>query len=229
MSSARSARIWRVAYGNQRAGNSQRPVRKREAAPPKVYTRDIFQIAGFAILGGSRGAGNFDPLTFFRGSVSNSESRRAMEPPRPKVLAVSSGGGHWVQLMRLRPAFADCDVLYASVWEGYRSDVAGARFCAFPDANRTTKIALIRCFTEVARLIFRERPDVIITTGAAPGYFAVRIGKLVGARTVWIDSVANAEELSLSGNRVGKHVDLWLTQWPHLATAGGPQFRGSVL
>jgi len=24
---------------------------------------------------------------------------------RPKVLGISSGGGHWVQLLRLRPAF----------------------------------------------------------------------------------------------------------------------------
>ena len=45
----------------------------------------------------------------------------------------------------------------------------------------------------------RLRPDVVITTGAAPGYFAVRIGKLLGARVVWVDSIANAEELSLSG------------------------------
>ena len=42
-------------------------------------------------------------------------------------------------------------------------------------------------------LLLRHRPDVIVTTGAAPGYFALRFGKLLGARTIWIDSMANAE------------------------------------
>jgi hypothetical protein len=69
----------------------------------------------------------------------------------------------------------------------------------------------------------------VISTGALPGYFALRLAKLFGARTVWIDSIANAEELSMSGQKVRPYADLWLTQWAHLASAGGPEFRGSVL
>lgn len=70
---------------------------------------------------------------------------------------------------------------------------------------------------------------MIISTGAAPGYFALRMGKWFRARTVWVDSIANVEELSLSGARAGRHADLWLTQWEHLAQPGGPEYRGSVL
>jgi hypothetical protein len=69
----------------------------------------------------------------------------------------------------------------------------------------------------------------VITTGAAPGYFAIRIGNLFGARTIWVDSIANGEELSLSGQKAGPHAALWLTQWAHLAKAEGPHYRGSVL
>jgi hypothetical protein len=75
----------------------------------------------------------------------------------------------------------------------------------------------------------RERPDVVITTGAAPGYFAIRFGNWLRARTIWVDSVANVDELSLSGRKAGPHADLWLTQWAHLAKPGGPRFTGSVL
>jgi UDP-N-acetylglucosamine:LPS N-acetylglucosamine transferase len=78
-------------------------------------------------------------------------------------------------------------------------------------------------------ILLRERPDVIISTGAAPGYFALRLGKWFGARTIWVDSIANVEKLSLSGQRVGKYADLWLTQWPHLARPEGPYFMGGVL
>jgi hypothetical protein len=69
----------------------------------------------------------------------------------------------------------------------------------------------------------------VISTGAAPGLFGVAIGSLLGARTIWVDSIANGEELSLSGHRARRFADLWLTQWPHLASKDGPFYRGSVL
>ncbi len=148
-----------------------------------------------------------------------------------KILALSSGGGHWVQLLRLRPAFEGCKVTFATVKAGYREDVGDADFRVVPDANRWNKLALVRCASAILWLLIKVRPDIVISTGAAPGYFAVRFGKLVGARTIWVDSVANAEELSMSGQKAGRVVDLWLTQWPHLAgTSGtGPQCFGSVL
>lgn len=146
-----------------------------------------------------------------------------------KILAIASGGGHWVQLLRMRPAFEGADVVYATVRQGYQADVDGAEFRLIPDCNRWNKLAVLRSAAAILLLLLRERPDVVITTGAAPGYFGVRFGKLLGARVVWVDSVANAEELSMSGRKAGSFVDLWLTQWPHLATEGGPQCMGSVL
>jgi UDP-N-acetylglucosamine:LPS N-acetylglucosamine transferase len=153
-----------------------------------------------------------------------------MPDKKNKVLAVSSGGGHWVQLLRLRPAFANCEVVFATVKEGYRANIGpGAEFRLIPDANRWNKLGLLRVLLAIFRLIWRERPDVVISTGAAPGYFAIRIGNLFGARTIWVDSIANGEELSLSGRKAGPHAALWLTQWAHLAQPDGPHYRGSVL
>ncbi len=146
-----------------------------------------------------------------------------------KVLAISSGGGHWIQLLRLRPAFEGCSVTYATVRKGYRADIGDADFRVIRDANRWHKFNLLRSALGIFWLLVRIRPDVVITTGAAPGYFALRFGKWLGARVVWVDSVANAQELSLSGRKAGAIADLWLTQWPHLAAAQGPLFFGSVL
>lgn len=148
---------------------------------------------------------------------------------KPKVLAISSGGGHWVQLLRLRPAFQDARVVFATVKEGYRSDVEGSDFRVIADGNLSKKIALLRSAWSVLWLLLTERPDTIISTGAAPGFFAVRFGKMMGMRTVWVDSVANAEELSMSGRKAGSCSDLWLTQWAHLESESGPKHYGSVL
>jgi UDP-N-acetylglucosamine:LPS N-acetylglucosamine transferase len=152
-----------------------------------------------------------------------------MSKQRPRVLAISSGGGHWVQLLRLRPAFEGCEVTFATVRDGYRTDVGEADFRLIRDANRWSKLDLIRSAFAIFRLLLRLRPDVVITTGAAPGYFAARIGKCLGARVIWVDSVANADELSLSGQKAGSFVDLWLTQWLHLSNKNGPEYLGNVL
>ncbi len=146
-----------------------------------------------------------------------------------KVLAVASGGGHWVQLRRLAPAFEGADVAYLTVEPSYRPEVGNARFHLVVDATRWNKVKLLRMLAQIAWVIAKERPDVVISTGAAPGYFAIRLGKIAGARTMWIDSIANVEQLSLSGQKIMKHADRCLTQWQHLAADGGPEFAGAVL
>ena len=150
-------------------------------------------------------------------------------PVKTKLLAISSGGGHWVQLLRLRPAFEGADLIFATVHEGYRTDVPGCEFRIIQDGNRTQKIALLKSAISILFLLLVEKPDVVVSTGAAPGYFAVRFAKLLRMKTIWIDSVANAGELSMSGQKAGRCADLWLTQWPHLAKDGGPKHLGNVL
>ena len=99
------------------------------------------------------------------------------ERNRKKLLAVASGGGHWVQLLRLGPAFVDCEVVFATVDEAYRADVHGDKFYSISDATRHTPIRLLRSTLKLFWIIWKERPDVIISTGAAPGYIAIRLGK----------------------------------------------------
>jgi UDP-N-acetylglucosamine:LPS N-acetylglucosamine transferase len=150
----------------------------------------------------------------------------AQRPQR--ILAVASSGGHWVQLRRLRPAFAGHDVVYVTTDPGHASEVGDARFYTVADANRGSRIALVRSVLAILRIVLRERPSVVVTTGAAPGYLAIRCGRLIRARTVWIDSVANVEELSMSGRMAAGKADLCLTQWPHLAQ-GPVRYEEAVL
>jgi len=163
-----------------------------------------------------------------------------MDAGRVRVLAIASGGGHWIQLLRLRPAWEGCDVAYATTHEGYRKDVHAAVsgrlpvFHVVPDANRSQRARLVYQLVMVTVILLRQRPDVVVTTGASVGYFALRVAKYLGARTIWVDSIANAEEMSLSGQRAQRYADLWLTQWPELACSSGrrgrqPEFRGSVV
>ena len=146
-----------------------------------------------------------------------------------KVLAVASRGGHWVQLLRLRDALESADVTYVTTVSGYRSMVGAARLRVVCEANRHQKLRMVWLAVQMAWIVLRERPQVIVTTGAAPGFLAIRFGRLLGAKTLWLDSIANAEELSMSGRLAAAHADVVLTQWEHLDGACGAQFRGAVI
>ena len=148
---------------------------------------------------------------------------------KKRILAVSSGGGHWVELIRLAPAFEGHETVFATVDDAYRNEAGSARFYTIRDVTRWNKLRWVQTFVQLAWILFREKPDIVISTGALPGYFSLRLAKWFGAKTIWIDSIANVEELSLSGQMIGKHADLWLTQWPHLAKPNGPLYQGTVL
>jgi UDP-N-acetylglucosamine:LPS N-acetylglucosamine transferase len=111
----------------------------------------------------------------------------------------------------------------------YAVDVPDSDLFVVTDANRDHPLKLIRLAFEVLVRVLRTRPDVVVSTGAAPGLFGVIFGRLVGARTIWVDSIANAEALSLSGRIASKAAHVALTQWPHLAEVRGPQYHGSIL
>jgi len=147
-----------------------------------------------------------------------------------KVLAASSGGGHWVELLRVMPAFEQAQIHFVTVREDYREDVGNdTAFYTVPDATQWNPLLAAFLALRMLLLVIRIRPDVVVSTGAAPGYFAIRFGKLLGARTIWIDSLANVDELSKAGRMAGRHADLWLTQWPELARDDGPHYAGQVI
>ena len=147
-----------------------------------------------------------------------------------KVMVVCSGGGHWVQMRRLLPAFAGMDVFFVGVEAAPDADLGAVRYYPVADVTRRNPAAIPGILRTLAKVIRAERPDVVVTTGAAPGLLALALAKgLRQGRTMWIDSIANTEKLSLSGRLARPVADAWLVQWEHLSRPNGPHFWGAVL
>lgn len=145
-----------------------------------------------------------------------------------KVMAVSSSGGHWVQLRRLRPAFTEHQTIFVSTDKSLKNSV-DAEYHAVRDANMWDKLGLMILCCQVMWLVIKIRPAIVISTGAAAGFFALFFGKLIGAKTIWVDSIANSERMSLAGKRVRPFADVWLTQWEEVSGPEGPYFKGQVI
>jgi hypothetical protein len=145
-----------------------------------------------------------------------------------RVLAISSAGGHWEQLMLVRPGLDGCEVVYA-VTNLAVADRSGVAALVIPDFNAKAPFKAALGSLRIAALVLRVNPDVVVSTGAAPGLVAAVVAKLMGRKSIWIDSIANAHQLSLSGRLASRVADLWLTQWRHLAADDGPHYGGAVL
>src|SRR5260370_21905412 len=144
---------------------------------------------------------------------------------RKKILAVSSSGGHWTELRRLRPAFDGHEVVFVTTRADSASEVPGYRVRIVPDANARSRMRVLALLVRTLLIVLRERPDIVISTGAAPGYFAIRFGHYLGARTLWLGSIAPAQGLSLSTPPGGRHAHLLRTPAQRLAQPHGPHYR----
>lgn len=145
-----------------------------------------------------------------------------------KILAVASSGGHLVQLLRLKPAFEGYEVEYMSTTEA-DEDELGGKLHIVKDANLTDKLKTVKLFFQVLRILIKVRPNYIISTGAAPGFAVMFWGRIMNIHSIWLDSIANSEELSKCGKYAKYVAEVWLTQWPNLSSNTGPKYWGSVL
>ena len=134
-----------------------------------------------------------------------------------RVCLTASAGGHLTQLLKLSKS-----------WQGYEtfcvttSDVVREKLQKYGkvyvvgECNRQHPLKLIKVLLRCIRIVLREKPHVVMSTGAAVGCITCFLGKFVSAKIVWIDSITNVERISLSGRMVRHIADLFLVQWPEL-------------
>ncbi|TXH70436.1 MAG: oligosaccharide biosynthesis protein Alg14 [Thiothrix sp.] len=146
-----------------------------------------------------------------------------------KIFAISSPGGHWIQLTRLCAGLeAEHEIVYALPDKLFKPK-RDQKIYSVIDVSADDKWKLLPCALQVGYILLKERPQVILSTGAAPGVVAILLGKLLRIRTIWVDSIANVQKISRSGELVKKRADVFLTQWEHLSDAQQILFKGSVL
>ncbi|MGB3712168.1 MAG: glucuronosyltransferase [Erythrobacter sp.] len=152
-----------------------------------------------------------------------------MTKSKRTVLAVASGGGHWEQLMLLRSTLEEYDVRFATTDPAVARQRGIEAVDVLPDCNKDRPVRSILCGLAALRVVARHRPDIVVSTGAAPGLMCIIAGRLMGARTAWIDSVANGEQLSMCGKLSRWLAHECLSQWEHLARDPRVSYHGSVL
>ena len=131
-----------------------------------------------------------------------------------KVCLVGSSGGHLTHLYMLKPFWKDKNRFWVTFdKEDARSLLEGEKVypCYFP-TNRSIK-ALIKNTKIAWDVLHKEKPDLIISCGAAVAVPFFYIGKMMGAKLVYIEVFDRIDKPTMTGKMVYPIVDKFVVQW----------------
>jgi len=131
-----------------------------------------------------------------------------------KVCLVGSSGGHLMHLHMLKRFWADKERFWVTFdKEDAKSLLKQEKMypCYFP-SNRNIKNLIKNTFV-AAKVLKKEKPDVIISSGAAVAVPFFYIGKLLGAKLIYIEVFDRIDKSTLTGKLVYPITDKFIVQW----------------
>lgn len=148
-----------------------------------------------------------------------------------RVLLVCSPGGHLQQMLALEPAWRGFERSWVTLpGADVKSLLAEERVTLGHSPTNRHLGNLVRNAALAWRLLRRERPDAILSTGAGLAVPFFTAARILGIRTVYVESVTRTESLSLSGRIVYPLADRFFVQWPAVAERfKRARYEGAVL
>lgn len=149
-----------------------------------------------------------------------------------KICLACSPGGHLTQMQRLLPAFEGKDCFFVTFRSDYSRHLEKAYFIEYRLGYIRERLTWLKTIFVAFRILLKERPDVVISTGG--GEIAIPfcyVGKLLGAKVIFIETLARVTTRSAAGKFIYPIADLFLVQWETLLKQYGKkaQYWGSVI
>ena len=133
-----------------------------------------------------------------------------------KVCFIASSGGHFEQLMMLKPLMKKYDSFIVTEKTNY--SVSNLEFNTYylHQVNRREKSFIFRMIgnsLKTLKILISERPDAVISTGALATIPMCLFGKIFGKKIIFIESFAKVNSQTLTGKLVYKFADRFYVQW----------------
>ena len=142
-----------------------------------------------------------------------------MKDKKKKVCLISSSGGHLEQIKQLKDVYNKYDCFYV-VTRTKATEAMKQKHYIVSDLVRKNKIVMLfrmmRMALEQIRIFIVERPDVILTTGAAVAIPMCLIGKMFHRKVIYIESFARMTTPNKTGLLIYRFADLFIIQWEEL-------------
>lgn len=133
-----------------------------------------------------------------------------------KVCFAASSGGHYEQLMMLKPLMERYDSFIITEKTKYIAEIEGKQIYYMQQINRLEKMCipnLIINFIISLYIFIKERPDAIICTGVLATIPMCLICKLLGKKLIYIESFAKVKSPTETGKLMYRYADQFYVQW----------------
>ena len=139
-----------------------------------------------------------------------------MSKRKIKICFAASSGGHYEQLLMLKPLMKKYDSFIVTEKTKYSAKVNGEKTYYLSQVNRKENSFIPRMIYNSAKslLIFLvERPDVVICTGVLAMIPLCLISKFLGKKLIYIESFAKVTTATETGKLLYKYADQFYVQW----------------
>lgn len=140
------------------------------------------------------------------------------------ILFVCNKGGHYSQMLELKPLMAMYDSFVLTEKKNAEDDLAGfAQTMSMDNYNvmRYKSLFFIKSLLQCARIWLRIKPRCIISTGSAFALPMFIVGKIFGSKLIYIESRARVYTASRTGKLICKFCDKLIVQWPEMKDVYG--------
>lgn len=138
---------------------------------------------------------------------------------KKRILFISSMGGHLNELLQLDSIFSKYDYLLVTE-ENESTKFLKDTYKNVEYLKYGTKKDLLKYFyiffSNIVRsfkIIFKFKPQIIITTGTHTAVPSCYIGKLFGAKIIYIETYANITNKTLAGRIIHPIANKFIVQW----------------
>jgi beta-1,4-N-acetylglucosaminyltransferase len=147
-----------------------------------------------------------------------------------KICLVCSHGGHLTETLHLLPALAEHDCFFATYHSARDQELEQIARVYFTTNIGISLWRMARAVPWAFNVLTNEKPEVILSLGAEIALPFFYLGKLLGIKTIFIESWCRVENLSLTGRLVYPIADVFWVQWPGLLEAAGHKacYHGAV-
>lgn len=138
---------------------------------------------------------------------------------KKKILLAASSGGHLEEILALKPLQDRYETVLLTEETQYSVSFWQERTYLLPQVNRReirSLLAYAACFPKIWRILKKEHPDCVISTGAMVAFPALLLAKLMGIRTIFVECMFNVDTPTLTGKLSYRFVDLFIVQWPEM-------------
>lgn len=142
-----------------------------------------------------------------------------MDEERIKICFAASSGGHFEQLLMLKPLMEKYDSFIITEETTYKAQISNERTYYLKQVNRKEIGFLPRMVVnslESFRIFLKEQPDAVICTGVLAVLPVCLIAKIAGKKLIYIESFAKITSPTLSGKLLYRFADQFYVQWEQM-------------